>query len=137
MNFSLTVPLWDWGRNRSEVEAANANLESSKLTKTNRMEAIKQEIRAAVRNLHSAQQRIEITKRSEELAQKSYRISLLRFENGDISSQDLALEQNRYTQARTNYLNAVIDYKQSLADLRRKTLWDYEKNAPVQVVVPE
>jgi outer membrane protein TolC len=137
VNFSLTLPLWDWGKNRSEVEAAIANLESSKLTKTNRSERIKQEIRAAVRNLHSAQQRIEITKRSEELAQKSYRISLLRFENGDISSQDLALEQNRYTQARTNYLNAVIDYKQALADLRRKTLWDYERNAPVEVVVPE
>lgn len=137
VNFSLTVPLWDWGRNRAEVEAAQANLEMSRMARKNRIEAIKQEIRAAVRNLQSAQQRIEITRRSEELAQKSYRISLLRFENGDISSQELALEQNRYTQARSNYLNAVIDYKQALADLRRKTLWDYERNAPVQVRLPE
>lgn len=136
VNFSLTLPLWDWGKNAAEVEAAMANMQTNQLAKANRIESIKQEIRAAVRNLHSAQQRIEITQRSETLAAKSYRISLLRFENGDISSQDLALEQNRLTQARTNFLNAVIDYKQALADLRRKTLWDYERNQPVQEAIP-
>ncbi len=89
-----------------------------------------------VRNLESAQQRLVITRRSEELAEKSYRISLLKFESGDLSSQDLALEQNRLTQARTNSLNAIIDYKQALADLRRKTLWDFELEAPVQGTAP-
>ena len=76
---------------------------------------------------------MDITKRSEVLAEKSYRISLLKFENGDLSSQDLALEQNRQTEALTNSLNAIIDYKNALSDLRRKTLWDFEKNAPVEI----
>jgi outer membrane protein TolC len=135
--FSLTMPLWDWGRNGAQVQAAQASLETNRLTKQNRVDLIKQEIRDAVRNLQSAQQRIEITQRSEELAEKSYKISLLKFQNGDLSSQDLSLEQTRLTQARTNSLNAVIDYKQALSDLRRKTLWDFEKNAPVQIEVPE
>ncbi len=135
--FELTMPLWDWGRNGAEVQAAQASLESNRLTQKNRVDLIKQEIRDAVRSLQSAQQRLEITQRSEELAEKSYKISLLKFENGDLSSQDLALEQNRLTQARTNSLNAIIDYKQSLADLRRKTLWDFEKDAPVKIAVPK
>ncbi|TDI91138.1 MAG: hypothetical protein E2O77_07225 [Caldithrix sp.] len=97
------------------------------------METIKQEIRKGVRDLKSAQQRVDITERSEKLAEKSYRISLLKFENGDLSSQDLALEQNRLTEARTNSLNAIIDYKNALSDLRRKTLWDFEKNAPIEI----
>lgn len=133
VTLSLTIPLWDWNRNSYQVQAAKANLESNRLVQKNRIENIKQEIRAAVRNLHSAQQRIDITKRSEELAEKSYKISLLKFENGDLSSQDLALEQNRLTQSRVNSLSAIIDYKQALSDLRRKTLWDFEKNQPVQV----
>lgn len=137
VTLSLTVPIWDWGKNGSEVKAAQASLESNRLAKKNRIEVIKQEIRSAVRALQSAQQRVEITRRSEELAERSYRISLLRFEGGDLSSQDLALEQNRLTQARTNSLSAIIDYKQALADLRRKTLWDYEAGRPVQVEVPE
>ncbi len=134
---SLSIPLWDWGRNAAEVQSAKANLESSILTKQNRVNLITEEIRTAVRNLASAQTRVEINKRSQELAEKSYRISLLRFENGDISSQDLALEQTRLTQSRTNYLASVIDYKRTLADLRRKTLWDFERSAPVVVEVPD
>ncbi len=139
--FGLTAlpifPLWDWGKNGAEVQAAQASLESNRLTRQNRVDLIKQEIRDAVRSLQSAQQRLEITQRSEELAEKSYKISLLKFENGDLSSQDLALEQNRLTQARTNSLNAIIDYKQALADLRRKTLWDFEKDEPVKIEVPK
>ena len=135
--FELTMPLWDWGKNGAEVQAAQASLESNRLTQKNRVDLIKQEIRDVVRSLQSSQQRLEISRRSEELAEKSYKISLLKFENGDLSSQDLALEQNRLTQAKTNSLNAIIDYKQALADLRRKTLWDFEKDAPVQIAVPK
>lgn len=135
--FSLTVPLWDWSKNAYEVQAAEATLENNRLVQRNRLEIIKQEIRTAVRNLNSAQQRVDITRRSEALAEKSYSISLLKFENGDLSTQDLALEQNRLTEARVNSLNAIIDYKQALSDLRRKTLWDFEKNAPVRIIAPE
>jgi outer membrane protein TolC len=135
--FELTMPLWDWGKNGAEVQAAQASLESNRLTKQNRIDLIKQEIRDAVRSLQSSQQRLEISRRSEELAEKSYKISLLKFENGDLSSQDLALEQNRLTQAKTNSLNAIIDYKQALADLRRKTLWDFETDTPVKIAVPK
>ncbi|MFQ5675883.1 MAG: TolC family protein [bacterium] len=133
----LTVPLWDWSKNKYEVEAAKANVENTRLSQRNRIEIIKQEIRKAVRDLKSAQQRVDITRRSEELAEKSYNISLLKFQNGDLSSQDLALEQNRLTEARTNSLNAIIDYKNALSDLRRKTLWDFEKNKAVGVKVSE
>ncbi len=137
VTFSLTMPLWDWSKNNYEVQAAQANLESQRLTQKNRIEQIKQEIRTAVRNFHSSGQRVDITKRSEALAEKSYKINLLKFENGDLSSQDLALEQNRLTEARVNSLNAIIDYRQALSDLQRKTLWNFEKNESVVVESPE
>ena len=85
--------------------------------------------------MQSAEQRVEITRRSENLAEKSYQISFLKFENGELSTQDLALEQNRLAQARRNSLDAIIDSRQALADLRRKTLWDFEKNEPVGEVI--
>ncbi|MBT5876288.1 MAG: TolC family protein [Candidatus Latescibacteria bacterium] len=137
VQFSVNVPLWDWSQNRYAVQAAQATLENDRLARENRVNTIKQEIRATVRSFESAQQRVEITRRSEELAEQSYRISFLRFENGEVSTQDLALEQNRLAQARRNSLDAIIDYKQSLADLRRKTLWDFEKDEPVPVDVEQ
>jgi outer membrane protein len=135
VQFSINVPLWDWSRNKYSVQAARANLENDRLNRHNRENTIRHEIRTIVRNMQSAEQRVEITRRSENLAEKSYQISFLKFENGELSTQDLALEQNRLAQARRNSLDAIIDSRQALADLRRKTLWDFEKNEPVGEVI--
>ena len=32
-------------------------------------------------------------------------------------------------------LNALVDYQLGLADLKRRTLWDFEKNAPVEPII--
>ncbi len=131
IQLSVNVPLWDRPQNKYSVQAARATLDNDRLNRRNRENTIRQEIRSIVRNMLSAEQRVEITRRSETLAEKSYQISFLKFENGDLNTQDLALEQNRLAQARRNSLDAIIDSKQALADLRRKTLWDFEKNEPV------
>ena len=61
-----------------------------------------------------------------ELAGKSIEISVQRFANGDITSQELALDRDRLTQARMAYLDAFISYQLAGADLRRQTLYDFE-----------
>jgi outer membrane protein TolC len=62
-----------------------------------------------------------------EVARKSYEISTARFEAGNITSFDLSQTQLRLTDAQTNSLNALIDYKLAIADLKRKTFFDYER----------
>lgn len=130
----LTVPLWDWKRNRYEVEASKARLESTRISKKHRIQQIKKEVRDAVLSLKEAKQRVEISERSVVLAEKTYKIRFLFFENGEISSQELALERDRLTAAKTDYLSALIAYKQAVTDLTRKTLWDFEKNQQVKVI---
>ena len=75
-----------------------------------------------------AENRLEVLKKNQEVAQRVFDISLQRFNNGDITSQELALDRNRLTQAKFSFLNAYIDYKLALADLKRKTMWDFEMN---------
>jgi len=88
---------------------------------------VAREIRDAVYRVREAQARFEVLRKSEAVAQRSYEISLARFNNGDITSQELALDQNRLTQARQATLGAFIDYELARADLKRKTLWDFEQ----------
>jgi outer membrane protein len=123
--FTLRVPVLDWGRNSREVEAAVADLNLTKLVYTNQKQLIEKEIISVVNKLESAKARVEVLSKSVELAQKSYNISLSRFEAGTITSFDLSQMQLRLTDARTNSLNALIDYKLALADLTRKTLFNY------------
>ncbi len=125
--FTIRVPVLDWGKNRREVESAEADLNLYKLSYENQKQEIQKEIIEIVNRLNSAKARVEALSKSVELAQKSYDISLARFQSGNITSFDLQQMQLRLTDAKTNSLNALIDYNLALADLNRKTLHDFEK----------
>ena len=58
-------------------------------------------------------------------------ISKQRFSNGDIDSQALALDRNRLNLANIAHLDSYIQYKLLLADLMRKTFYDFETGQPV------
>jgi outer membrane protein TolC len=81
-----------------------------------------------VRSVAEAKNRLEIHEKNQQVAQRSYEISRLRFENGDITSQELGVEQERLATTQINYLNAFISYQLAVADLKRKTLWDFQNN---------
>lgn len=127
VNLTLSLPIWDWGKNSKEVESAQANLKQAELGLLNEKEEIKREIIAAVNKISSAKARVEVLSKSVELAQKSYEISYSRFQSGTITSFDLSQMQLRLTDARTNSLNALIDYKLAMAELIRLTYYDFEK----------
>jgi hypothetical protein len=52
----------------------------------------------------------------------------MRFENGDISNQELTMEQERLATIQLEYLDAYINYQLAVNDLKRKTMWDFENN---------
>ncbi len=120
--FTLSVPIIDWGRNRREVEAAQANLQLNTLSYQNQQELIENEIISVVRRIQSIQARVEVLSKSVEVAERSYEISVERFDIGNITSFDLTQMQLRLTDAKINNLNALVDYKIALADLIRRTL---------------
>ena len=71
---------------------------------------------------------MNIQEKNQELAQRSYEISRMRFEHGNITSQELGMEQERLATTQLSYLDAFITYQLAVADLKRKTLWDFKNN---------
>lgn len=128
VTLNVSLPLWDWGVNHNEVAQSQASLEETELNLNELKKTVTREVRAAISQVKEALGRLTVLKKSEEIAQKSYDISLARFDNGDITSQELALDRERLTQAKTAYLEAYIAYQLAVADLTRKTLWDFENN---------
>ena len=89
---------------------------------------ITRQVRDAVRTVEEAMNRLGIYEQNQQVVEMTYRISRMRFENGDINSQQLALEQERLAESQLAYLNSFITYQLAVADLKRKTLWDFEKD---------
>jgi outer membrane protein TolC len=126
--FSITMPLWDSGVNGADVASAKAHLDQSTLSLDNERLTVEREIKDVVSRVREAENRLGVLEKSQKLAERSYEISLARFDNGDVTAQELALDRNRLTQARSAYLEAYIDYQTAVADLKRKTLYDFENN---------
>ncbi len=129
INFS--VPLWDWGRNRAQVNSKLTDLEKTERTLEESKVSIEREVRDVVDRVAESQRRLELLVTSVEAAERSYRLSLTQFESGTLGVQDLVLIQNRLADARRSYLNAYLDYRRALIDLMSRTYWDWERDQPL------
>jgi len=126
VSFSLSVPLWDSGVNEAEVASARATLERTEIDATEARRRVIQQVRSTLARLRESRQRLDVLQRSEVVAERSYEISVARFDNGEITSQDLALDRDRLVSARLATLDASIQLRLALADLTRQTLYDFE-----------
>ena len=94
----------------------------------NQENSIVKEITNAVNQLNDALSRLENLKEIMQNAVKSYDLALVRFQNQEISSQDILLARERRFSAENRYLNSFINYKMAIVNLRRRTLWDFVDN---------
>ncbi|MDT8322781.1 MAG: TolC family protein [Bacteroidota bacterium] len=123
--FTLSVPIFDWGKHSRDLEAAEARLRNAELTAENLELTIEQEIIDLVRSLVSSARRAEVLQKSRLIAEIANDISTKRYEVGTIGSTELAQARSRLLQARLTALEAVIDYHLALADLTRRTAYDF------------
>lgn len=128
IEFTLSYPIADWGRAKNLVRSRQVRMKQRQLDLDNTKRSIEKEIREIVRNVYEAEKRYRINQRNREAVQKSYRISQLRFENGDLTSQELFIEQERLSEIQLSYIESYITYRLSVADLNRKTMYDFEHN---------
>jgi outer membrane protein len=131
LGFTLSVPIFDWGVNAAEVQAAKADFNDSQLTLEEQKKTIVREVRNVVNNLKEAEGRLEVLQKRQEVAEKAFAITLKRFNTGDITSQELALDRERFIAAKMAFLDAYIFYKLAIANLKQSTMWDFENNTSV------
>ncbi len=126
---NLYIPILDWGVNKSLQRAAEADKQRKEYALELEKIQIEREIRNIVSRLHSSLKRLQLLIKNVELAERNFEISRSRFTNGDIDAQTLALDRIRLNNAYNSRLDAYISYKLFIADLARKTFYDFEENA--------
>ncbi len=134
VELSLTIPLWDWGERKSRIKAAEATIESSKISWEEQQNTIILDIRKVFRNLLNLQNQIEIARQSVTNAQLTYDLNLEKYRNGDLTGMDLNLVQNQLSEKQLALTNALISYKLELLNLKIQTLYDFEKKQSVTPV---
>ncbi len=92
---------------------------------------IEREVRNLVNDLNSSLKRLQLLEKNINVAEKSFEITRQRYSDGDIDSQALALERNRLNNAYNSHLSAYINYQLKLADIMRKTFYDFKNNKEI------
>ena len=133
---TVSYPIADWGRAKNQVRREQTRLKQRKLNLENTRRTIEREIREIVRTVYEAEKRFRINQRNQEITLQSYRISQLRFENGDMTSQELFIEQERLSQVQLSYIESYITYRLAVANLNRKTMYDFENNRSYKLDTP-
>ena len=129
IGFTISIPILDWGENKSLVRAAEARIHQSKLDKEDYQRNIETEVRNLVGSIGSNLKRLQLLEKNVAVAEKSFEITLQRYSDGDIDSQALALERARLNNAYITHLRAYISYQLTLTDLMRATLYDFQNDA--------
>ena len=110
VGLQVSLPLFTGYRSSSQIEQAKI----TQMQTRTRVEDLKANIRAEVEvrllNFRESQKRIDVQTKTISVAERSYKISLLRFKEGIGSRLELTDAELQLNKAKTNYLQAVYDY---------------------------
>ncbi|HCH44691.1 MAG TPA: hypothetical protein DEV63_09770 [Algoriphagus sp.] len=127
VNLGVSVPILDWGRNKARMAQAEANQQLVNYTVQQDVINFEQEIFTKVKNFLMMKERLNVTKTSDEVAQRRYEIALKRYQTGNVTVTDLNIAQNEKDSNKRAYFDALKDFWVAYYELRALTLYDFEK----------
>jgi outer membrane protein TolC len=125
---TFSIPLFDWGQRKANIRAAEIDYQSKEINFKDQENDIIINIRSTYRNLQNLVNQIKIARQNEKNAQLTYEINLERYKNGDLTSIDLQRFQNQLSEKKTNLVNALINYKLEIINMKVQSLWDFEND---------
>jgi outer membrane protein len=132
LNFS--VPIIDWGRQRSRIKTAQANQQLVEYTVEQDQINFEQEVFTQVKLFKMLREQTKIAIQSDDIAQRRYDLSRNRYLIGKVSITDLNIAMQEKDEARRSYIAALRDFWEAYYRLRQLTLYDFETGARI---IPE
>jgi len=125
------IPIWDWGRRKTLIEADKISLRRSELAIEEFQEKVETDIRNAIEDLQEFQRRTLTMEEHLETSESLIEASIEQYEDGKMALQDLL--RNIKTQSETGraFLDAYLGYRKSTLSLMTKTYYDFEFGQPL------
>ena len=128
IGLKATIPIFASGSRYSKINQAKMDLQKSINSRDQNSDMLRLQFYQSKSNLVSAKDKYESDKSNLELSSKIYNRSLIKFQNGMISSIDLTQIQNQFLSSQANYYQSIqnlITEKNKLEKMLTKS--DYSK----------
>jgi outer membrane protein TolC len=116
---SLTVPVFQAGRTRANILAADARLEERKAQLADLRTGIEQDLRTAFLDLKASGDQVNVAQSAVELAGEQLKQSEDRFAAGVTNNVEVVQAQEAVAAANDNYISALFAYNLAKASLAR------------------
>ncbi len=127
LSLSVQIPVWQWGARSANVSAAKAEKFAAQTTAQNTRAQIEHNARFAALQLTQAGRALTIAAKADTVAAKRFEVAYNRYVIGRISIDNLYLAQNEKDQALAQYVQSLRSYWTAFYQLRKTTLYDFEK----------
>lgn len=106
LGLSLNIPIFNRNQTKAAVQTATINIEKAEIQKQSTEKEVYKKVETAYQNALSAQEQVIASEASKTAAEQSYKLAQKKYELGDLSTTDLVISQNTFTNAQQNYLQA-------------------------------
>jgi outer membrane protein TolC len=128
LRIEFSIPIIDWGRQKSRVQTSLANLRLEQYTIEQEKVNFEQEVYTQVKTLEMLRDQVKITQKADDISQRRYDIAKNRYLIGKISITDLTIALTEKDQAKRDYILSLGNFWQAYYNLRQLTLYDFKEN---------
>ncbi|WP_034925223.1 TolC family protein [Gillisia sp. CAL575] len=106
VGLSLSIPIFNRNQTKAAVQTAQINIEKAQISQQSTVKEVYRKIETAYQNSISTQEQLVASEASKLAAEQTYKLAQKKYELGGLSTTDLVISQNTYTNAQQNYLQA-------------------------------
>lgn len=106
LGLSLSIPIFNRNQTKAAVQTATINIEKAEIQKQTTTKEVYKKVETAYQNALSAQEQVIASEASKTASEQSYKLAQKKYELGALSTTDLVISQNTFTNAQQNYLQA-------------------------------
>ncbi len=129
----LSIPILDWGLGKGKVKMAQSAREVTKTTVQQALIDFEQDVFLKVMQYNRQDDQVMLSAKADTISQSRYNVTKERFLIGKIDVLDLNVAQTERDAAKQKYINTLNNFWQFYYNMRKLTLYDFEKKQPLSM----
>lgn len=117
----MTVPIWTWGAARSKVRQAQLRAQQAQVDLTATQRELLGNLNSYYLEARGAAAQLTSLRQSVTLSQDNLRLTVLRYQAGESTAQEVVDAQAQLTTARAAYDDGLVRYRVAIANLQTLT----------------
>jgi outer membrane protein TolC len=132
LNIGVTVPILDWGMRKGQVKMARSSLDVTKVNVQQQKIDFEQQVYLDIMQFNMQDDQLLLAAKTDTISRTRYDITKQKFMIGKVDVLKLNDALAQKDRAIANYMSALRTYWSSFYNVRKTTLWDFEKKRALE-----